>query len=99
MILNLTHIQNDVSVWGKLPLDGISTMARKTKMMLRVEDSYQRPLESLLPEMINEKGLSATAGELGISNATLGYWLLKLRIEVRRIALAPGETLEVKRDR
>ena len=99
MILNLTHIQNDVSVWGKLPPDGISTMARKTKMMLRVEDSYQRPLESLLPEMINEKGLSATAGELGISNATLGYWLLKLRIEVRRIALAPGETLEVKRDR
>ncbi|MFH1560357.1 MAG: hypothetical protein ABID84_02975 [Chloroflexota bacterium] len=73
-------------------------MARKTKMMLRVEDLHQRPLESLLPEMINEKGLSATASELSISKATLGYWLLKLRIEVRRIALAPGETLEVKRD-
>jgi hypothetical protein len=73
-------------------------MARKTKMMLRVEELYQRPIESLLPEMINERGLSATAGELSISKATLGYWLLKLRIEVRRIALAPGETLEVKRD-
>ena len=72
-------------------------MARKTKMMLRVEELHQRPLESLLPEMINEKGLSATADELSISKATLGYWLLKLRIEVRRIALAPGETLEVKR--
>lgn len=72
-------------------------MARKTKMMLRVEELHQRPLESLLPEMINEKGLSATADGLSISKATLGYWLLKLRIEVRRIALAPGETLEVKR--
>jgi len=41
--------------------------------------------------------LSATAEELGVSKATLGYWLLKLGINVRRVALAPGETLEVKR--
>ena len=32
-----------------------------------------------------------------VSKATLGYWLLKLGINVRRVALAPGETLEVKR--
>ncbi|MDP3064330.1 MAG: hypothetical protein Q8O40_14135 [Chloroflexota bacterium] len=72
-------------------------MARKTKLMQAVEDRYQRPLERLLPELVNEKGLSYTALELGVSKATLGYWLLKLRIEVRRVALAPGETLEVKR--
>ena len=72
-------------------------MARKTKLMQRVEDSYQRSLERLLPEMVNEKGLSVTAEELGVSKATLGYWLLKLGINVRRVALAPGETLEVKR--
>jgi hypothetical protein len=72
-------------------------MARKTKLMLRVEDGYQRSLERLLPEMVNEKGLSMTALELGVSKATLGYWLLKLGINVRRVALAPGETLEVKR--
>lgn len=78
-------------------MGGIAIMARKTKMMLRVEEIYQQQTESLLPEMINDKGLSATAAELGISKATLGYWLLKLRIEVRRIALAPGETLEVRR--
>ena len=72
-------------------------MARKTKLMQRVEDSYQRGLERLLPEMVNEKGLSVTAEELGVSKATLGYWLLKLGINVRRVALAPGETLEVKR--
>ena len=65
--------------------------------MQRVENNFQRPLERLLPEMVNEKGLSETALELGVSKATLGYWLLKLGINVRRVALAPGETLEVKR--
>ncbi len=72
-------------------------MARKTKLMQRVETEHQRPLERLLPEMVNEIGLSATAEELKVSKATLGYWLLKLGINVRRVALAPGETLEVKR--
>ena len=72
-------------------------MARKTKLMQRVEQQHQRPLERLLPEMVNEYGLSTTAEELGVSKATLGYWLLKLGINVRRGALAPGETLEVKR--
>ena len=72
-------------------------VARKTKLMQRVEDEHQRPLEKLLPEMVNDIGLSATADTLGVSKATLGYWLLKLGISVRRVALAPGETLEVKR--
>ena len=65
--------------------------------MQRVEKEHQRPLERLLPEMVNEIGLSSTAEKLGVSKATLGYWLLKLGINVRRVALAPGETLEVKR--
>lgn len=65
--------------------------------MQRVESDHQRPLERLLPELVNELGLSETASELGVSKATLGYWLLKLGINVRRVALAPGETLEVKR--
>ena len=72
-------------------------MARKTKLMQRVEKEFSRPLARLLPEKVNEVGLSATAEELGVSKATLGYWLLKLGINVRRVALAPGETLEVKR--
>ena len=73
-------------------------MARKkTKMMAAVEATFHQPLERLLPEMVTDQGLSATADELGVSKATLGYWLLKLGINVRRVALAPGETLEVKR--
>ncbi len=73
-------------------------MAKKTKLMASVERAHNnQPLERLLPQMINEQGLTATAATLGVSKATLGYWLLKLGINVRRVALAPGESLEVKR--
>ena len=72
-------------------------MNRKTKKMLAVEERFDEPLEKMLPRLVTEDGLSATAERLGVSKATLGYWLLKLRIDVRRVALAPGETLEVKR--
>jgi hypothetical protein len=72
-------------------------MARKTRLMQQVEGRYRQPLERLLPQMINERGLSATAQYLEVSKATLGYWLLKLGINVQRVALAPGESLEVKR--
>ncbi len=72
-------------------------MTRKTKKMAAVENRFHQPLEKILPEMVTEQGLSATAEHLGVSKATLGYWLLKLGINVRRVALAPGETLEVKR--
>ncbi|MDA0799861.1 MAG: hypothetical protein O2826_11545 [Chloroflexi bacterium] len=72
-------------------------MARKTRLMQTVEDRFKQPLERLLPEMINEQGLTGTAQTLEVSKATLGYWLLKLGINVRRVALAPGESLEVKR--
>ena len=73
-------------------------MARKTKLMMRVEKEFDSPLERLLPDLVNEQGLTATADTLGVSKATLGYWMLKLGINVRRIALAPGEILEVKRN-
>jgi len=73
-------------------------MVKKTKLMAQVERAHNnQPLERLLPEMINEQGLTATAAALGVSKATMGYWLLKLGINVRRVALSPGESLEVKR--
>lgn len=74
-------------------------MARKTKLMKSIEDRYRRPLENLLPEMYNEKGLPTMAEELGVSRSTLWYWLLKYGVSVRRIALSPGETLEVKKSK
>ena len=72
-------------------------MARKTKLMLRVEREFDQPLERLLPQLVNDQGLTATADTLGVSKATLGYWMLKMGINVKRVALAPGEILEVKR--
>ncbi len=71
-------------------------MLRRTKLMLQVEQRYNKPLEKLLPELYNEKGLPAMAAELGISKGTLWYWLLKFGINVRRVALAPGEELHVQ---
>ncbi|MBI2867471.1 MAG: hypothetical protein HYX97_03940 [Chloroflexi bacterium] len=70
---------------------------RKTRLMKQVEERYQRPLEQLLPQMYNERGLPAMAEELGVSKGTLWYWLLKFGISVRRVAVSPNEELQVVR--
>ena len=72
-------------------------MVRKSKLMRQIETRYDRPLEELLPEMYNEKGLPAMAADLGVSKGTVWYWLLKFGINVRRVALSPGDDLEVVR--
>jgi len=69
--------------------------ARQTKLMRRVQEKFARPLVDLLVEEVNTYGLSATAERLGISKATLGYWLLKLGINVVRIALKPGQSFQI----
>ena len=71
-------------------------MVRKTKRMRGVEERYDRPLEQLLPQMYNGMGLPAMATEMGVSKGTLWYWLLKFGINVRRIAIAPGERLTIQ---
>ena len=58
---------------------------RKTRLMRGVEETFQRPLETLLPEMVNQHGLSHAATELGLSIATLSYWMLKLGIRYRGV--------------
>ena len=74
---------------------------RKTKRMLVVEENFGESLENLIPTMINERGLnhSQTAAALGVSKATFGYWNLKLGIQLRYVALRPGEIFEVKLSR
>ena len=69
----------------------------KTKKMIQAERKLRRPLERALPETLNEVGLTGAAKRLGVSKATLSYWLLKLGIEIRRVALAPGEEIEIRR--
>ena len=72
-------------------------VTRKSKKMIEVANKFKQPLEDMLPQMVTEYGLTASADQLGVSKATLGYWLLKLGINVRRVALAPGDSIEVKR--
>ena len=69
--------------------------ARRTKLMRRVEEKFSRPLVDLIVEGVNIKGLSRTAEELGVSKATLGYWILKLKIEQHRVLLKPGQTFQI----
>ena len=47
--------------------------------------------------MVNLHGLTGAAKELGVGKATLSYWMLKLDIEYRKVALAPGESIEIRR--
>ncbi len=70
---------------------------KKTKLMRNVEEKHGQPLESLVPHLVNEVGMSRAATQLGVSPATLGYWMLKMGIQYRRVALADGETIEVRR--
>lgn len=70
---------------------------RKTKLMRSVEEKHGQPLESLVPHLVNDVGMSRAAAQLGVSPATLGYWMLKMGIQYRRVALADGETIEVRR--
>lgn len=70
---------------------------KKTAKMLQVEKRIRRPLERAIPELVNEHGLTGAGKRLNVSKATLSYWMLKLGIQMRHVALAPGETIEVKR--
>ena len=70
-------------------------MVRKTRLMKQVESRYHKPLEKLLPELYNKRGLPGMSAELGISKGTVWYWMLRFGVNVRRIAVGPGEELEV----
>ena len=70
--------------------------AKKTPMMKKVEEERGEVLETLLPRLINEIGFGETADYLGISKATVNYWRLKLGIEIRHVALVPGQRVEIR---
>ena len=54
---------------------------RKSKLMRQVEKAWHRPLEELLPELLQgDVTASEVAEKLGIGKATLGYWLMRLGI-------------------
>ena len=70
-------------------------MRKRTRRMIEVEGRYQQPLVEMLPQMLTTQGLAKTAEELGVSKATVGIWMAKLGIELRYVALRPGESITV----
>ena len=70
-------------------------MLKKSKKMLQVEGNIGKPLEDALPSLVTELGLTGAANKLGLGKATLNYWLLKFGTSVRRVALKPGDSLEI----
>jgi hypothetical protein len=78
--------------------NGIGTRhIRKTAMMILVETKFSEKLETLLPRLINDQGMSSAADTLGTSKSSLSYWCLKLGIEVKRVAISPGEEVVVRK--
>ena len=53
---------------------------RVTKLMREVEREQGESLETLIPRLVNQVGVVATADHIGVSKATLGYWMLKMGI-------------------
>lgn len=64
---------------------------RHTKLTLRIQERYGRPFLPLLVEKVRTQGPNATARELGVSKATVGYWLLKGGVRMQRVVLLDGE--------
>ena len=72
-------------------------MAAKTKLMLKVENQHGRPLEQLLPEVVNDIGMSRAAEKLGITKTTLEYWLLKLGLLGTAVFTSPSGSTTIVR--
>lgn len=71
---------------------------KETTLMKRVKEKFcpDQSLTDYLVNKINETGNKMdTATELGISKATLGYWLLKAGVRTRTVALRPDEEIQI----
>ena len=70
-------------------------MLRDTKLTRAAEERFHRPLVDVLVDLYNRLGFTGMATELGVSRSTIWYWLLRCGIEIKTVALRPGERLEI----
>ncbi len=69
---------------------------RKTVKMKVVEADFGDTLEVILPRLIAKYGTQVEVAEhLGVSKATLAYWILKMGFRVERVLLKPDEIVKV----
>lgn len=66
---------------------------KMTALMLEAEKKAGKPLAQALPEIYNVLGPTQTAEFFGVEGGTITYWLAKLGIPVRRLAVPPGYRL------
>lgn len=64
------------------------TMKKTPKMFQVQRENGGELIETLVPRVVEEKGVTQAAKDLGISKATMSYWILKLGLSYER-RLAP----------
>ena len=74
----------------------MTTSPHKTPAMQQIEEARGERLEILIPRLINALGHTGAALELGISKSSINYWCMKLGIVRQRVALVPGERVEIR---
>lgn len=80
-----------------LPRPVSSNGARYTKRMLAVQGQHcpGKPLDAYIAELLMEGGHRHVADTLGIAVGSVHYWTIRLGINVRRVAVMRGETVEI----
>ena len=69
---------------------------KATRLMTQAEQKVKRPLKDYLLEGLNggqmlDGRFVEMAEELEISKSGLGYWMLRLGVQVRGVAVVPGD--------
>lgn len=61
---------------------------RKSKKMLELEHRHGKPIEILVADAYTSQGsLARAAQSLGVNTTTLWDWMLRLRIQVKKVAV------------
>jgi hypothetical protein len=71
---------------------------RATKLMHKTEEKFTKgmPIRDYLKQAINgDHSMTEVAEHLEVSKATLGYWLLRMDLRVRRVCVEPGDRVLV----
>ena len=71
-------------------------MTKQSALMTKAEQTHGKPIDELVPELLETMSYQEAADTLGISKATLNYWLLKLRVNIQRVVLRPGDVLTIR---
>lgn len=61
---------------------------RKTRQMLQMEQRHGQPIETLIMNALTTQGsIQRAADSLNVHPATLYGWMIRLRIQVKKVAV------------